>query len=177
MIIWIDGTYGVGKTTVAFKLKEMLSNNNACLLESDSSYQEMKESNAYLALGGTSPQNNFNFINKFKNEINDLLTDTKRIIIVDMSLTQLECKENIFDFLSKENNILHFILTANKDFIKLRIKNDKNREDKVFALENLDLNLLFLENNFKDAIWIDVENKNSEDIAKIIIKYIDMQNK
>ena len=176
MIIWIDGTYGVGKTTVASKIKEMLSKNNVYLLESDSSYQEMKDSNAYLALGGAFPQNNLNFINKFKNEIDELLTDSKRIIIVDMSLTQKECKEGLFDHLTADN-ILHFILTASKEFIKLRILNDNKREEKVFALEHLDENLLFLENNFKDAIWIDVENKNSEDIAKIIIKYINMQNK
>ena len=35
MIIWIDGTYGVGKTAVAKRLKERFSDNKAELLESD----------------------------------------------------------------------------------------------------------------------------------------------
>lgn len=177
MIIWIDGTYGIGKTTIILKMKEILKETNLEILDSDSSFLEMIKSDDRLASGGVMPQNNINFIKKFKKEIEDALIDTKRIIIVDMTLTQTECKEKLFDHLMEDNNILHFILTASKEFIKLRILNDDKREDKDFALEHLDEILLFLEKNFKDAIWIDVENENNEDIAKIIIKYINMQNK
>lgn len=54
------------------------------------------------------PQNNMNFIEKFKNEIDANIKVENKIIIVDMSLTHLECKK-IFDYLCIENIIVHFI--------------------------------------------------------------------
>lgn len=41
MIIWIDGTYGVEKTTVASELIERFSNSEAEFLQSDRYRQEM----------------------------------------------------------------------------------------------------------------------------------------
>ena len=41
MIIWIDGTYGIGKTQVALKVYEKLRDNKIELLNSDQYYREI----------------------------------------------------------------------------------------------------------------------------------------
>lgn len=72
MIIWIDGAYGVGKTTVARKVKEILGGDTE-IVDSDYYYQEMINENGLLALGGTLPQNNKVFLARFKKVIEDNL--------------------------------------------------------------------------------------------------------
>ena len=120
MIIWIDGTYGVGKTAVARQLKKRIG--CECeLLESDyynneiikKATEEAKKTNTFPFFGGTLPQNNMRFINEFREVIMKKSKDINKKIIIDMALTQIECKENLFDYLQKEGkSIVHIILTA-----------------------------------------------------------------
>lgn len=79
MIIWIDGTYGVGKTTVASELMERFSNSEAEFLQSDRYRQEMwdemvaesKRTNCMPDFGGFCPQNNIKFLEKMKGIIKE----------------------------------------------------------------------------------------------------------
>lgn len=48
MIIWIDGTYGIGKTQVALKVYEKLRDNKIELLNSDQYYCEIIKKLPYL---------------------------------------------------------------------------------------------------------------------------------
>lgn len=178
MIVWINGAYCVGKSSSAKKIEEIIGENVVEILESDYFYLEMLNNNPYLAFGGTLPQNNLHFISYFKKIIEERLENTNKMLIVVMSLTQKECKELLFDSLKDANkNILHIILTASKEIIKFRIENDTNsKRDKNFALSWLDENLQFLNNNFNDAMRINTETKNINDIAFEIIKYIKQFN-
>lgn len=180
MIIWIDGTYGVGKTTVAAKVKESFSDSNAELLESDyysneslkRLVEEAKANNRFPHIGGTLPQNNMRFIQEFRELIEDKSQDTDKKIIVDMALTMKECKEELFDrLISDGKSILHIILTADKDTIKSRIKNDGNRMKEI-ALEWFTWNITFLDRNFPDATRIKTDNRNIDDIVTEIIELI-----
>ena len=173
MIIWIDGTYGIGKSTVAQEIKEKISDTEIEILDSDYYYQEMIKENGFLALGGTLPQNNQNFIKRFKKVLVEKIEhQDKKLIIIVMSVTQPECKEQIFDVLSAENSeLLHIILTAKKETIEARIQLDENR-DKGFSLQWLEFNQNFLEKNFDNALRISTENKSSNDIADEIIQCI-----
>lgn len=104
-------------------------------------------------MGGTLPQNNMRFIKEFKRVIEEKSEDTSKLWIIDMALTQVECKENLFDFLQMAGkNIVHFILTADELIIQERIKKDENRM-KGLALDWLEDNISFLKNNYPDAIW------------------------
>ena len=58
MIIWIDGANGVGKSHVAAKLEELLSNRNAEYIESDLYWVELIQNNFLKALNGFEPYNN-----------------------------------------------------------------------------------------------------------------------
>lgn len=172
MIIWLDGTYGVGKSTIARELESLLNGNDVKILNSDKYYNEMIHKNPFSALGtGILPQNNINFIDFFKQIIEKNLHNEKEIIIVDMSLTQKECKEYLFDyFISKSIKILHVILTANQETLYKRIEEYPNRDD--IATLYMDENIKFLNSNFKDAIRVDTENKIASEVAKEIISYI-----
>ena len=168
MIIWLDGTYGVGKTTVANKLKEKFTDNDFDILDSDEYFTNMSEN--FGLGGGCWPQNNKRFIVYFRQVIEDKLKNSNKDLIIVMALTQTECKEMLFEYLvNKYNNIKiwHIILVASKEEIISRINADAER-DTTTALRLLQNNIYFLENNYSDAIRIDTNNKNVFDIASNI---------
>lgn len=181
MIIWIDGAYGVGKTAVAMKMKEIFSDDNTELLEADyysnellkRVVEEAKANNSFPHIGGTLPQNNMRFIQEFRKMIEEKSQNLNKKLIVDMALTMTECKKELFDYLVSEGkNIVHIILVADDDTIKLRIRNDKNRMKEV-ALEWLMQNIAFLDNNFPDAIRIKTDNRDIDDIVAEVISIIE----
>lgn len=69
MIIWIDGTLGVGKTTISWKIKENFSDSDIEFLDSDYYFEKMIQeimekaalNRAFPSIGGVSPQTNKNF--------------------------------------------------------------------------------------------------------------------
>lgn len=89
-----------------------------------------------------------------------------------MALTQPECKEKLFEYLiNVGTDIVHIILTADEEIIKVRIDGDEHR-DKEYALEYLKPYVGFLDKNYKDAIRINTKNKDIGDIADEIIQNI-----
>jgi len=175
MIVWIDGPKGIGKSTISKKVNKKLDN-ESILLESDYYWFKMIEENPFLALGGCYPQNNENFIRKFKEVIESELNREKtenKIIIIDMALTDKKCKEELFDYFKKDNRILHIILTAEKNVIKERIEKDTNEtRDKINSIAEIDSSLKFLEENFKDTIKINTNNYKIDEISKTIVEHI-----
>lgn len=172
MIIWLDGTYGIGKSTVAEKIKQLLDDENIEILESDNIYMKMIQKNPLTALGtGTLPQNNIHFINLFKELIEEKSSKKNKIFIVDMSITQKECKVELFEYLKNKNiEILHIILTASKETLFTRIENSTNRDS--ISLLYMDENIKFLNDNFKTDIRVNTDNKTIDEIANEIILYI-----
>lgn len=176
MIIWIDGTYGVGKSSVAAELMKRFFNSEAEFLNSDYYRQEIwdemvaesKRTNCIPHFGGFYPQNNINFWEKMKGIIEERASGLGKYVIIDIAVTMIECKEKLFEPLQRAGNeIIHIILTADEETIKSRIQNDSNR-DKSTALNNMKKNLLFLDRNFNDAIRIKTDNRSVGDIANEI---------
>ena len=110
MIIWIDGTYGIGKTQVALKVYEKLRDNKIELLNSDQYYREIIKEIAIFG-GGTMPQNNKIFLKRFRKIIEEKISESSKIIIIDMAITEMECKETLFNYINdKYNNIMHYTI-------------------------------------------------------------------
>lgn len=171
MIIWLDGVLGVGKTNTALKIQDKLSDDNVEFLDSDFYYSEMFQKNFFSFFGGTTPQTNQNFISYFRKIIEEKISNTNKSILIAMALTTKECKEGLIDyFIRNEKTLLHIILTADKEIIKGRILNDENRVDKRLALDNLESGILFLNDNFSNAIHIDTTNSDCDTAANEIIK-------
>ena len=134
--------------------------------------EEAKSSHTMPHIGGTSPQNNIRFLREFKELIEEKSEDTSKQWIIDMALTRIECKENLFDCLQEEGKkIIHFILTADEETIKKRIKKDENRM-KELALDWLEYNISFLKDNYPDAIRIKTDNRDIDDIVDEAITII-----
>lgn len=181
MIILIDGTFGIGKTTIAYNLKDKFGD-SAEVLDSDYYYHKYIENwmmhNSEFKIG-TFPQNDNNFIKEFKNLIEEKAIKNDKKLIVTMALIQRNCKEILFDCLKKEQkDMIHIILTAEENNIIERIKKDENKSrDKHNALEWLKPNIDFLEKNYPNDIWIKTDNRDIDSIVDEIIKIIESKEK
>lgn len=186
MILWINGTYCVGKTDVSGRLKEKISADDAELLELDNYSDSImgkilknpKESNnnSYSDIDGASLFD-IQFYEEFRKMIEE---KAHKILIIDTTITDKACKNIVFDYLSKKyDDLLHVILVADEDTIKLRIQNDDKRkqDDKLFALINLKSNLSFMEENFKDAVRIKTDDRDIESIVDEIIELVEFRKK
>lgn len=177
MIIWVDGTYGVGKTTIATMLKEKMGDEVELLLSDyycnatiKKIVAEAEANHRFPCIGGTLPQNNIRFLREFKELIEE--KSAEKTLIIDMALTMTECKVNLYDSLDKEGqSIKHFILTADEKTIKSRIANDTDRM-KDLSLDWLKDNLSFLDKNFPTAIRIKTDYRNKDDIVEEMLKEI-----
>ncbi len=179
MIIWIDGPCGVGKTTVARKVKDLLSDNEVEFLDSDCYFQKMfkekveeaKKSNSCPAIRGMSPQTNTDFAVYFRELIKEKLSKTW--VIIAMALTDEICKKHIFHSLcSTHKNVLHIILTAKEETIKSRIESHNGRGDKTKHINELGNSVSFLDKNFNGALKINTDNRSVNEIASEILENI-----
>lgn len=167
MIVWIDGTHGVGKTTVAKALIERLKNRRVGHIDSDG-----LDSSVYEAMmlhgGGCLPQNNFTFLCTLRNEIEKKISEGCDFLVVEMALTQKECIEYLLEPLRARHQIIHIILTASMETVKERIRNDPDRDQK-FAQDYLGGNIAFLTQNYPEAIYIDTERKSIPAVCDAIL--------
>ena len=173
-IVYIDGPYGIGKTTVSHKIREILSDENLIILDADYYYKEfLKKYPLASAFGGTRPDNNGAFIKEFGNIIANELTKTSSILVIVMALTDSKAINGIIDrFDHAGYKFAHIILSASENTIKARINNDSNR-DKQYALQWYDYQCVFLDNVAdQNAIVIDADTKDTTTIAKSIITHI-----
>ncbi|RKI71802.1 hypothetical protein D7V91_00295 [bacterium 1xD42-67] len=162
MIIWLDGTHGVGKTSVAEAIKERCPQSES--LDSDVYWNDFLEKNCLIG-GGCFPQNNKPFIERFKHLIEEKMQSGCAFLIVQMALTEKECKERLFDCLKEAyENTFHIILTAEIETLISRIKSDSDR-DQQFALSRLKWNTKFLGQHYSDAARIVTDNKSISDIV------------
>lgn len=156
MIIWIDGPYGVGKTAITEALKGRFGNQKVGHLDSDGLDCSVYEAMLWHG-GGCLLQNNLTFLRAFKEEIERKIAEGYAPLIVEMALTQKECIEHLLDPLKARYPIMHIILTASMETISNRISSDPNRNQR-FALQHLEKNIAFLDQNYPDAIRIDTEH-------------------
>lgn len=172
MIIWIDGTYGVGKTSVAEALLHVLNSSNAVHLDADEYYLSGIKNLRYIG-GGILPQNNERFIADFKAVITKKASNPEAIVVVTMALTMAECRDNLLIPLQLDHrNLVHIILKASEETIISRIDGD-SRRDKDWAKSFLRRNIKFLSDNYSQAIWIDTDTMTPESIAEKIKGYVD----
>jgi gluconate kinase len=166
-IIWLDGTFGVGKTTVSMSLNKKLPQFK--ILDSDEYHQTlMKKNPDAFVFGGFLPQNNKYFIQYFRKIIDEEIAKGATNLIVVMAVTFEESRKGLLNYFENKGvEITHIILQANKDVLQERIMSDKQR-DQDFALQRMEWNLKFLEQHYVDAVRIDTDNMIPEEVADVI---------
>ena len=103
MIIWIDGANGVGKSHVAAKLEELLSNRNAEYIESDLYWVELIQNNFLKALNGFEPYNNKYCLETIRTVLEEKFQKHNKMPIISMSLVDKRCQEELLDYFEKKN--------------------------------------------------------------------------
>ena len=167
MIIWIDGANGVGKSCVAEELAKVFKNENAEYIESDLYWMKWMGENPVKTLAGMFPYHNKYFLKEFRNEL-EVQIHLEKMLIVSMSLVDKLCKAELLDYFeARQIPMMHVILEASKDIIKLRIKNDdiRNQEVQRQQMEKVGWQEEYLNKNYLEAIRVSTENKNIEEIV------------
>ncbi len=170
MVLWIDGIYGVGKTSVIRELIKMTKKENITILSSDDCYQEMIQKNPLKAFGGTTPNNNNNFLKFFRREI-EKRVENQNDIIVDMNVLTKEAKEILIDTIKDSVEFLHVILEVDSKVHEDRIKGQEGRDVKMAEWKREE-GEKFLEKNYLDAIRIDTTDCDAISIAKKILHLV-----
>ena len=137
MIIWIDGTNGIGKSHVASKLEELLSNRNAEYVESDIYWMELLQNDFGKALKGFEPYYNKYCLEIIRTVLEEKIQKHNKMPIVSMSLVDKKCQEELLDYFEKKSvPMLHIILEAEKETIIYRIENDPIRDKNTQNQQN-----------------------------------------
>lgn len=167
MIILINGTYGVGKSTVADNVNKIYKGISK-VLEPDKLWHEVLKKDRNIAFGGTYPQNNKKFLKILESRLKEEIKKYEGLIIIPMTITE----DFSYNLLVKPNKdiIKQFILLADEEIIKQRIYKD-NERDYSLAINSIDRNNNFL-NNISNATFIDTSNMNANEIAEYIVKDI-----
>lgn len=168
MIIWINGTYGVGKTTVANKVNKICSSNSK-VIEPDKLWLSSLAENPMIVFGdGAYPQVNKKFLDYLNSKINKIISNYEGLLIIPMTLTERLSYNKLIE--PNKDNIKQFILQANEDVLYKRIYSDNGR-DTSLATTTMHTNIDFL-NKISDAIHIDTSNMTSDEVANCIISKI-----
>ena len=181
MIILINGTYGIGKTTTAKCLFEIFSDSffsggDFALYDPDDfilSEIDMNQFNSFFKIYGWECTANPAYLEIAQKNIKKLIAD-HIAVIVPMTLAHENGKKYIIDYFATIGEPLkHFILEADNFTTTQRIVFQKER-DKKLSLKWIDTNLKFLKDNYPDAIRINTEQKAPRKIAKEIAREIDL---
>ena len=172
MIIWIDGANGVGKSHVAAKLEELLSNRNAEYIESDLYWVELIQNNFLKALNGFEPYNNKYCLETIRTVLEEKFQKHNKMPIISMSLVVKRCQEELLDYFEKKNvPMVHIILEAEKETIISRIENDPIRDNNAQNQQKskIDWQIHYLRMAYPSAIRINTEGKSLDEIANEIV--------
>lgn len=173
IIIWIDGTFAVGKTAVANSIVRGLS--SAYLLEFDALQGKYKpQTNAEMIkalFGPTYPEAKEFLIEALKIEIQLLMQDgTYDYVIIPIALINDLCRKNLVEFYSDIESH-HFILTATDDIIQHRAARQDNREMDL-VLTHMQTAKLYLNSHYPDATRIHTSSLDIDQVAAKIIENI-----
>lgn len=168
-IIWIDGTFGSGKTAVANVIAKRI--NNMCLLEFDALQKEYKPNSISDFFGERYPEAKRYLIDALRNKILTLIQGGDYdYIIVPIALINDYCNQKLVNtFVDVE--CYHFILTASEKILYQRIENQENR-DVDLAKTYFQTATIYLKNHYSDAFRIDTSDMNIDSVAEKIIKMI-----
>ena len=165
MVIWINGSFGVGKTSTA----ELLKN------EFDKSIvYDPEEIGGFLSNLFSNRENDFQDYELWRILNADILKYMCRVyslVIVPMTITNYNYYHEIVSELEYSGiEIKHFILCASKENIVSRLDSRVNSTE--WAYEQVDRCIEAFEKNLFNAKKINTDDLNVNDVVKFIIDSI-----
>ena len=173
MIVWINGTVGAGKSHVAQKLAGLLAEKGAEHIESDLYWRKLLRKHFIEAPSfGVDPYGNRLFLIILRKIIEEKMYSSGKTPIVSMSLVTELCEKELLDYFGKkEVPMLHIILEATQETIISRIENDpiRDRNAQAQQISNISWQIEYLGAEYPDAVRINTENKDLDEIAAEIV--------
>ena len=167
MIVWIDGTVGVGKSCTAKRLAELLKDKNAEYVDSDSYWNDLIQKDFdKLIAAGFEPHFNKYFLGTLRKGIESRMYGFGKMPVVSMSFVDEPCETELLDYFKKKGvSMLHIILEAKEETIISRIENDPNRSEsfKNQQKRNVPGQIQYLEVHYPDAVRINTEDKSLDE--------------
>ena len=155
MIIWLNGPSGVGNSSVAQAVIDLLPDHEIIYLDADRYFPNY----ALVHGGGVYPHSNIGFCQYFRNMIESYIT-SYQVILVDIKVAHDVSKAELIDYFTESGTpFLHVILTANTDALQHRIKQDddniRSSSVKKEQLNQIPHTMQYFEEHFKEAKQID----------------------
>jgi len=164
MILWINGSFGVGKTTISEELNKLIEGSFVYDPEKIGSFLRDNIPSNYNDFQDYELWRVLNF------EILKQLVEDYKVVIVPMTMTNKQYYEEIIGKLEKNNiKIKHLILTASKENIFKRL--DFREDTTEWSYQQVDRCLQAFENEIIGEN-ISTDNKSIEDIVKEILYII-----
>ena len=165
MIIWINGSFGVGKTTTAELLKNKLDK---------SIIYDLEEIGGFLSNMFNHEKDDFQDYELWRTLNSDILKylcSIYKIVIVPMTITNKNYYDEIINGLQTSGiEIKHFILNASKEEIINRLDSRGNSTE--WSYNQVDRCIKELAKNQFNAKIINTNNISVEEVVKIIIDSI-----
>ena len=165
MIIWINGSFGVGKTTVAESLKEKIDK---------SIIYDPEKVGMFLSNTLPTKENDFQDYKLWRTINYEMLKNIYteyEVIIVPMTITNLQYYDEIVGRLERDGiNIKHFILIASKENIISRLNARGNSTE--WAYMQVDRCDKAFKDDYLKGQKIDTNNKSVGEVCNNLIKLI-----
>lgn len=165
MIIWINGSFGVGKTSTAKVLNEELDK---------SIIYDPEEIGGFLSNMFNHEKDDFQDYELWRilnSDILKYLCSIHEVVIVPMTITNNEYYDEIVNSLELSGiKINHFILCASKENIINRLDSRENSTE--WAYNQVDKCINAFESNKFNSVKINTDNMTISDVVKFIINSI-----
>jgi len=166
MIIWINGSFGSGKTTVATRLNEIIE---------ESHIYDPEEAGFYLRsnLPKEMVESDFQDIALWRLVNYQVIAEAAKnypgTLIVPMTLVNPQYFDEIVGRLRNENiEIYHFFLKASADTLKQRLTG-RGEAENAWVFNQIDRCVNAVESNVFET-YIDTENRTVDEISNLIIQ-------
>ncbi|MCL2409518.1 MAG: AAA family ATPase [Oscillospiraceae bacterium] len=171
MILWINGAFGAGKTTTAFELHRRIPGSFVYDPE-NAGYFIRRNAPSHFLLGDFQ---DIPLWRKTNYEMLKLIADQyDGLIIVPMTLVNREYYDEIVTKLIDDGiDVRHFILYANKETLKKRLKRRSIGKPDIFALNSIDRCLEAFDTVITDEKII-TDNKCVDDVLAEIAEKADI---
>ena len=165
MIIWINGSFGVGKTTVAEKLKEKIDK---------SIIYDPEKIGMFLTSTLPTKEDDFQDYRLWRTINYEMLKNLYiefEVIIVPMTITNKQYYNEIVGRLERNGiDIKHFILIASKENIISRLNARGNSTEWTYM--QVDRCDKAFKDDYLKGQKIDTNNKNVDEVCNNLIKLI-----
>ncbi len=164
MIVWIDGTFGVGKTTAANELKKRHSEYD--VVDFDELIRNVEPENPMeLFFGKRYPESKKCYVDALANKLEiKLEQNDDRVIVIPIALITDYCKTRLVEHFTNITQTAHFILYLTRDSLLERINKQEGR-NKDLAITYYDEATLYLKENYRNAIRINTDDLTISEVV------------